>query len=89
MKVSHDEQTLFKVSDALLSIGLKGEIVGLIINTLLNKGILFRENFPEEADVTPVPPKLPHSRACGPYNHEHGVGCHENCPTCGGTTIVL
>lgn len=27
---------------------------------------------------------LPHSRACGPTNHEHGTGCHSNCPTCGG-----
>lgn len=26
----------------------------------------------------------PHSRACGVTPHEHGTGCHANCPTCGG-----
>ena len=26
----------------------------------------------------------PHSRACGIIPHEHGTGCHSNCPTCGG-----
>lgn len=26
----------------------------------------------------------PHSRACGPRAHEHGMACHNNCPTCGG-----
>lgn len=26
----------------------------------------------------------PHSRACGVLPHPHGVGCHQNCPTCGG-----
>lgn len=26
----------------------------------------------------------PHSRACGIRQHEHGVGCSTNCPTCAG-----
>ena len=26
----------------------------------------------------------PHSRACGIIPHDHGTGCHSNCPTCGG-----
>lgn len=26
----------------------------------------------------------PHSRACGIHKHDHGPGCHPNCPTCGG-----
>jgi len=28
--------------------------------------------------------KLPHSRACGFRDHEHGLDCNSNCPTCGG-----
>jgi len=27
---------------------------------------------------------LPHSRACGIGNHEHGTGCSTNCQTCHG-----
>ena len=27
---------------------------------------------------------LPHSRACGIGNHEHGTRCSTNCPTCRG-----
>ena len=27
---------------------------------------------------------LPHSRACGIGDHEHGTGCSTNCPTCRG-----
>lgn len=30
----------------------------------------------------------PHSRACGFREHEHGTGCHSNCPTCGGRVRV-
>lgn len=26
----------------------------------------------------------PHSRACGIIPHDHGWGCHGNCPTCHG-----
>lgn len=26
----------------------------------------------------------PHSRACGITPHNHGVWCHQNCPTCHG-----
>ena len=26
----------------------------------------------------------PHSRACGPTIHSHGLACHPNCPTCHG-----
>lgn len=26
----------------------------------------------------------PHSRACGPTIHQHGLACHPNCPTCHG-----
>jgi len=28
--------------------------------------------------------KKPHSRACGFRDHEHGLDCNSNCPTCGG-----
>lgn len=28
--------------------------------------------------------KAPHSRACGIGMHQHGVGCHTNCPSCKG-----
>lgn len=30
---------------------------------------------------------LPHSRACGIRDHDHGVMCHSNCPTCGGKPV--
>lgn len=36
-----------------------------------------------EEDQPKWPVDAPHSRACGPYSHEHGDGCHPNCPTCG------
>jgi hypothetical protein len=39
--------------------------------------------FAEPAFTNP-PPRPPHSRACGIAPHEHGTGCHSNCPTCGG-----
>lgn len=35
-------------------------------------------------EIVPDPTRdLPHSRACGPYSHEHGTRCHHTCPTCG------
>ena len=30
---------------------------------------------------------LPHSRACGWREHEHGSACSSNCPTCGGMSF--
>lgn len=27
---------------------------------------------------------MPHSRACGIRPHDHGIFCHDNCPTCHG-----
>lgn len=35
-------------------------------------------------EVTISNTSQPHSRACGPYPHEHGIRCHMNCPSCGG-----
>lgn len=32
-------------------------------------------------------PEHPHSRACGITPHNHGLHCHENCPTCHGKII--
>lgn len=31
---------------------------------------------------------LPHSRACGFGEHEHGPVCHANCPSCRGEVIT-
>jgi hypothetical protein len=28
--------------------------------------------------------RRPHSRACGPTPHDHGILCHSNCLVCGG-----
>lgn len=41
--VRHDEQTLFKVRDSLLKVGLDDNEVDDSINEMLNAGILFRE----------------------------------------------
>jgi len=30
---------------------------------------------------------LPHSRACGWREHDHGSACHSNCPTCHGRAL--
>lgn len=41
---THDEYTLVKVRDALVSVGLAEQTVMNAINEMLNRGILFREN---------------------------------------------
>lgn len=30
-----------------------------------------------------------HSRACGWRQHDHGLPCHRNCPTCGGRDVPM
>ena len=49
----------------------------------------FLKPWEHDGDVpgSAVAPRLdmrPHSRACGIHQHDHGVMCHRNCPTCGG-----
>ena len=33
--------------------------------------------------------KAPHSRACGFRNHEHGLACSTNCPSCQGKQVQI
>jgi hypothetical protein len=38
----------------------------------------------KETTLSDFDPNGPHSRACGPTKHMHGVDCNKNCQTCGG-----
>lgn len=75
----HDEQTLFKVHDAMVKSGLSVEQALNTLREMQNAGILFRELQSEK-----VKDERPHSKACGFRMHEHGSQCSSSCPTCHG-----
>lgn len=41
----------------------------------------------ERTTTAPAEYDGPHSRACGIVSHDHGFGCHSNCPTCHGSAL--